>query len=85
MKKIVEELFSPQERNNEDSTTMLETSGTISFKDMIKDLDNKTKYTYNYLSIYGTEYSWGHCPETTKKTILEKWQPTISLRTHLQV
>ena len=42
MKKLVEELFSPQDRNNKDSTTMLETLGTIAVKAMVKDLEDKT-------------------------------------------
>ena len=62
MKKLVEELFSPQDRNNKDSNTMLGTLGTIVVKAMIKELEDKTKSTYKYLSVSATEYSWEHCP-----------------------
>ena len=72
LKKPVEELFSPQYRDNKDSTTMLQTLGMIAFKAMIKQLKDKTKATYKYLSISGTEYSLEHCPETTKKSMLGK-------------
>ena len=49
---------------------MLETLGTIDIKAMIKELEDKTKDTYKYLSLSGSEYSWEHCPETTKKSML---------------
>ena len=62
LKKLVEELFSPQYRNNKDSTAMLETLFTIALKVMIKDLEDKKKATYKYLSLSGSEYSWEHCP-----------------------
>ena len=58
LKKLMEELLSPHDRNNKDSTTMLETLCTLSVKDVIKDLEDKTKANYKYLSISGTEYSW---------------------------
>ena len=41
----MEELFSPQYRDNKESTTMLETLGTIYVKAMIEELEDKTKYT----------------------------------------
>ena len=72
LKKLVEELFSPQDRNNKEITTILETLVTISVKYMIKELEDKTKATYKYLSISGTEYYWEHCPLTTKKFMLGK-------------
>ena len=49
LKKLVEELFSPQDRDNKDSTPMLETLGTIALKTMIKELEDKTKDTYKYM------------------------------------
>ena len=72
LKKLVEELFSTQDRNNKDSSTILETLGTIAVKDMIKELEDKTKANYKYLSIYGSEYSLEHCLETMKKAMLGK-------------
>ena len=51
---------------------MMQTLCTIAVKAMTKELEDKTKATYKYLSISGTEYSWEHCPETTKKAILGK-------------
>ena len=51
---------------------MLETLGTIAVKAMIKEIQDKTKATYKYLSISGTEYSWEYCLETTKKAMLGK-------------
>ena len=51
---------------------MLETPGKISVKALIKELEDKTKATYKYLSIFGTKYSWDHCTETTKKAMLGK-------------
>ena len=62
LKKIVEELFSPQYCNNKDSTTILDTQGTIAVNTMIMEIKDKTKATYKYLSISGTDYSWDHCP-----------------------
>ena len=49
MTKFSEELFSPQDRDNKDSTNMLETLVTISVKDMLRELEDKTKATYKYL------------------------------------
>ena len=72
LKKLVEELFSPQDRDNKYSPNTLETLGVISFKDMIKDIEDKTNAAYKYLSIFGTEYSWEHCSEATKKYMLVK-------------
>ena len=51
---------------------MLETLGMIDIKAMIKDLEDKTKATYKYLSLSGSQYSWEHCPDTTKKGMLVK-------------
>ena len=65
-------MFAPQDRDNKESTPMLETLGTIALKAMIKELEDKTKATYKYLSLSGSEYSWEHCPETTKKSMLGK-------------
>ena len=73
LKKLVEELFTPQDHNKKDSTPMLETLGTIALKAMIKELEDKTKATYNYLSLSGSEYSWEHCPEKAKKSMIGKW------------
>ena len=72
MKKLAEELFAPQDHDNKDSTPIMETLGVISLKAIIKELEDKTKATYKYLSLYGSEYSWEHCPETTKKSMLGK-------------
>ena len=56
LKKLTEELFAPQYRDNKYSTPMLETLGMISLKTMIKELEDKTKATYKYLSLSGSEY-----------------------------
>ena len=45
----MEEMFAPQDRDNKDSTPMLETLGMIDLKSMIKELEDKTKATYTYL------------------------------------
>ena len=68
----MEELFSPQDRDNKYSPNTLETLGVISFKDMIKNIEDKTNAAYKYLSIFGTGYSWEHCSEATKKYMLVK-------------
>ena len=68
----MEELLSPHDRNKKDSTTIMEIIVTIAVKDTIKEIEDKTKATYKYLSIYGTEYYWEHCPETTNKSMLGK-------------
>ena len=72
MKKLVEELLSPQDHDKKYSTNMLETLGKISVKDMIKELEDKTKANYKYLSIYGVGYFCEHFTETTKKSMLGK-------------
>ena len=70
MKKLAEELFSTQDRDNKYSTTILETLVKTAIKTIIKELEDKTKAVYKYLSIYGTEYPWEHFPDTTKKVML---------------
>ena len=45
LKKLVEELFAPQDLDNKDSNPILEALGTISLKAMIKELEDKTKAT----------------------------------------
>ena len=68
----MEELFSSQDRNNKDSTDILETLGTIDVKYMIKEIEDKIKATYKYLSISGNEYYWENFPDNTRKAMLGK-------------
>ena len=51
---------------------MLDKLGIIDVKATIKELEDKNKATYKYLSIFGTENSWDHLPETTNKAMLWK-------------
>ena len=49
LKKLLEEIFSPQDHNNKDSTTIMDKLGMITVKAMIKELEDKTESTYKYL------------------------------------
>ena len=51
---------------------MLQTLGKIALNSMIKELEDKTKATYNFLSLSRSEYSQEHCTKTTKKAMLGK-------------
>ena len=52
---------------------MLEMISTIGIQALIDELLDKNKSTYNYLSISGSEFSHGHCPDDVKRAMLGQW------------
>ena len=72
LKSLVEELFSPKDIDNTDSTSMLEVVGDIAVRAIIFEMEDRTKATFKYLSISGSEYSYLHCPENIKEAMKGK-------------
>ena len=71
-KMLIEELFSPQDEDNKNSTHMLKKVAASAIKAMIDEMEDESKATYKYLSISGSEYSYEHCPDDVKKAMLGK-------------
>ena len=67
--KLIDELFSPKDDDNKDSTEILEKVATLAMEAMICELENKTKATYKYLSLSGSPFSFEHCPEEVKEAM----------------
>ena len=63
MKELIKELFLPTNRDNQDSTKMLETITTIGIQALIDELLDEKKAAYKYLSISGYEFSHEHCAD----------------------
>ena len=72
LKELVKELFSPENLDNQDSTDTLEKIAAIGIAELVVDMENENKATYKYLSISGSEFSYEHCPEDVKKSMLGK-------------
>ena len=66
LKMLIKELFTPSDRENKYSTDMLEKLAVIGIQAMIDELEDKTKATYKYLSISGTEFWYKHYPKDVK-------------------
>jgi len=71
-KMLIEELFSPQDEDNKNSTDMLKKVAATAINAMIEEMEDESKATYKYLSISGSEYSYDHCPDEVKKAMLGK-------------
>ena len=72
LKKLIKELFTSTDRDNQDSTNVLEKLNVIGIHALLDELEDENKATYKYLSIYGSELLWEHCPPEVKKAILSK-------------
>ena len=53
LKKLIKELFTPTDRDNQDNTNVLEKLNVIGIQELLGDLEDYKKATYKYLSIYG--------------------------------
>ena len=70
---LLEELFSPRDVDNRGSTPVLEAVTKIGVGALQRELEDPKKATFRYLSMSGSEFSYDHCPEQTKKDMLGKW------------
>ncbi|KAL7546176.1 hypothetical protein ACHAWF_015185 [Thalassiosira exigua] len=70
LSRLLDELFSPCDVDNQESTEMLEKVAAVGIEAMKKELLDETKATHKYLSVSGSEYSFEHCPESVKKDML---------------
>ena len=70
LKELRKELFMPSDPDNIDSTDLLEKVAAVGVQAMIDELLDEKKATYKYLSISGSEFSYEHCPDEVKKSML---------------
>ena len=70
LKMLIKELFSPRDRDNKDSTPMLEKIGRIGIEALLGELENQKKATYKYLSMSESNFSFEHCPDATKDAMI---------------
>ena len=70
---LLDELFSPKDADNKDSTPVLGEVAKIGVAALQRELEDPKKATYRYLSISGSEFSFDHCPEQTKNDMLGRW------------
>ena len=68
--KLIDELFSPKDDDNKDSTEILETVAKLGIEAMLCELEDETKATYKYLSVSGSPYYFEHCPEEVKEAMM---------------
>ena len=61
LKELVKELFTPTKLDNQDSTEILEKIVGIGIQALIDELEDKSKATYKYTSVSGTQFSFAHC------------------------
>ena len=69
-KKLIDELFSPKDDDNKDSTVILEKVAMLAIEAILRELEDQTKATYKYLSLSGSPFSFDHCPEDVKNAML---------------
>ena len=62
LKEIVNELFSTENLDNQDSKNNLEKIAAIGIAELVVKMENEKKATYKYLSISGSEFFYEHCP-----------------------
>ena len=67
---LIEELFSPKDDDNKDSTEILLIVAKLAMEAMVVELEDKTKATYKYLSVSGSPFSFDHCPEDVKEAMM---------------
>ncbi|KAL7520122.1 hypothetical protein ACHAWF_000264 [Thalassiosira exigua] len=72
LSRLLDELFSSQDEDNNDSTEMLEEVVMVGIAALKKELEDENKATYKYLSISGGEFSYDHCPDSVKQDMLGK-------------
>ena len=60
------------DKDNQDSTEILEKLAGVGIVALIDELEDEKKATYKYLSVSGTVFSFEHCPGDEKKAMLGK-------------
>jgi hypothetical protein len=69
-KLVKDELFSPKDQDNKDSTTMLETLAPIMAQAWIDEMMDTRKVTHLYMSDADGKYSWKCCSDEVKAALL---------------
>ena len=73
LKKLVEEMCALQDRDNKDSTHILDTLGTIYLKAMIKELEDKKRLLIIICNSQGLIIPGSSVRRPERKPCLEKW------------
>ena len=58
IKMILDELFSPTDQDNKDTTLILEDLAVIAATRWVKEMMDTTKVTYHLMSASGSDMSW---------------------------
>jgi hypothetical protein len=66
------ELFNPMDKDNKDSTPLLENLTAIAAQAWIDELLDPKKATFQYLSESGSDYCWSHCSDEVKTALMGK-------------
>ena len=53
IKKLIKELFTPTDRDNQDRTNVLDKLTVIGIQELLGELEDEKKATYKYISISG--------------------------------
>ena len=75
MKEFINRFFCPVDDDTQDSSYMLNKLADVGVTVPIDQLENKNKATYKFLSISGTQFSYEHFLDDTKRVILGKMAP----------
>ena len=70
--RVIAEVFTPKNARNKESRGITIELALVAVKAMLKELLDKKKASYKYLSCSGSEYSWEHCPKHIHKACLGK-------------
>ncbi len=72
LKEMCGELFRPMDKDNKDSTPLLENLIAIAAQAWIDELFDPKKATFQYLSESGSDYCWSHYLDEVKMALMGK-------------
>ena len=64
------ELFAPSRKTERDTNKRVQELAKVAANSILTELRDESKATHKYLSRFGKEYSWKHCPEIRKQALL---------------
>ena len=70
--RICDQLFDPTRTTHKATTKRMIVLAKIAADAIITELEDKKKATHKYLSRFGSNFSWEHCPGEQKKALLGK-------------
>ena len=72
LKEMCRELFHPMDKDNKDSTPLIENLTAIAARAWIDELLDPKKATFQYLSESGSDYCWSHFSDEVKTALMGK-------------